>query len=65
MFTLHIDLGLGQAGPEDGNCDIKRHIELFYSQHLTNVRMISNIATQMLTLTQLDVISVLQMKQTN
>lgn len=53
MFTLHIDLGLGQARPEDGNCDVKRHIELFYSQHLTNVRMISNIATQ--TFTQLDV----------
>lgn len=35
MFTLHIDLGLGQARPEDGNCDVKRHIELFYSQHLT------------------------------
>lgn len=53
MFTLHINLGLGQARPVDGNCNVKRHIELFYSQHLTNVRMISNIATQ--TLTQLDV----------
>lgn len=47
MYLLHTDLVLDRAQPEDGfNCEIKRDVELFYSQYLANLRMISNIATQ-------------------
>lgn len=53
LYTLHIDLGLDRAQPEDGNCDVNRNVEFLYPQHLANIQTISNITTQ--ALTQLDV----------
>lgn len=57
MFTLQVDLGLGQAGPEDGNCDT-HNIWQTYDWLVTLLLKCSHSLT-------LTVVSVLQMKQTN